>query len=63
MVEGGGIIQFIRHVRLQMQERSMWVVVKYLDKECFQPWHLENEYYGYIPKEKFESVRTKYLDI
>ncbi len=38
-------------------------VVKYLDKECFQPWHLENEYYGYIPKEKFESVRTKYLDI
>lgn len=23
---GGGIIQFIRHVRLQMQERSMWVV-------------------------------------
>ena len=38
-------------------------VVKYLDKECFQPWHLENEYYGYIPKEKFKSVRTKYLDI
>ena len=38
-------------------------VVKYLDKECFQPWHLENEYYGYIPKEKFESVRKKYLDI
>ena len=38
-------------------------VGKYLDKECFQPWHLENEYYGYIPKEKFESVRTKYLDI
>ena len=38
-------------------------VVKYLDKECFQHWHLVNQYYGYIPKEKFESVRTKYLDI
>lgn len=38
-------------------------VVKYLDKDKFQPWHLENEYYGYIPKEKFESVRKKYLDI
>jgi len=38
-------------------------VVKTLDKESFQPWHLENEYYGYIPKERFESVRKKYLDI
>lgn len=38
-------------------------VVKYLDKDSFRPWHLENEYYGYIPKEEFESVRKKYLDI
>ena len=32
-------------------------VVKYLDKEKFIPWHYEQEYYGYIPKDKFESVR------
>lgn len=38
-------------------------IVKYLDKDSFRPWHLENEYYGYIPKEEFESVRKKYLDI
>ena len=38
-------------------------VVKYLDKETFVPWHFEHEYYGYIPKEKFESVRKKYLDV
>lgn len=37
--------------------------VKFLDKEKFVPWHLESEYYGYIPKEKFESLRNKYLDI
>lgn len=38
-------------------------VVKHLDKDKFQPWHLTNEYYGYIPKKKFESVRKRYLDI
>lgn len=38
-------------------------VVKYLDKEKFVPWHYEQEFYGYIPKDKFESVRTKYIDI
>lgn len=38
-------------------------VVKYLDKEKFVPWHYDQEYYGYIPKDKFESVRKKYLDI
>lgn len=38
-------------------------VVKYLDKEKFVPWHYEQEYYGYISKDKFESVRKKYLDI
>lgn len=38
-------------------------VVKYLNKEKFVPWHYEQEFYGYIPKDKFESVRTKYIDI
>ena len=38
-------------------------VVKYLNKEKFVPWHYEQEYYGYIPKDKFESVRKKYIDI
>lgn len=38
-------------------------VVKYLDKEKFVPYHYEQEYYGYIPKDKFESVRKKYIDI
>ncbi len=38
-------------------------VVKYLDKEKFVPWHYEQEYYGFIPKDKFESVRKKYIDI
>lgn len=38
-------------------------VVKYLDKEKFVPWHYEQEYYGYIPKDEFESVRKKYIDI
>lgn len=38
-------------------------VVKYLDKEKFISWHYEQEYYGYIPKDKFESVRKKYIDI
>lgn len=38
-------------------------VIKYLDKEKFVPWHYESEYYGYIPKDRFESVRKKYIDI
>lgn len=38
-------------------------VVKYLDKDKFVPWHSDYEYYGYIPKDKFEPVRKKYLDI
>lgn len=37
--------------------------VKYLDKEKFKPWHSKEEYYGYIPKKQFESVRKKYIDI
>lgn len=38
-------------------------IVKVLDKEKFVPWYYENEYYGYLPKEKFEKGRKKYLDI
>ena len=38
-------------------------VIKYLDKEKFEPWHYEKENYGYITKEKFEYNRKKYLDI
>lgn len=38
-------------------------VVKYLDKDKFVPWHYDNEYYGYVPKEQFERVRSKYIDI
>lgn len=38
-------------------------VVKYLDKDKFIPWHYDQEYYGYIPKEKFKAVRKKYIDI
>lgn len=38
-------------------------IIKYLDKKKFKPWHLKSEYYGYIPKKKFNSVRKKYLDI
>lgn len=38
-------------------------VVKELDKDKFVPWHSEHEFYGYIPKDKFESNRKRYLDI
>lgn len=38
-------------------------IIKYLDKEKFIPWHYEEEYYGYIPKNKFEKVRKKYIDL
>lgn len=37
-------------------------VIKYLDKNNFKPWHYPTEYYGYIPKNKFESMRKKYLE-
>ena len=37
-------------------------VIKYLDKERVKlPKH--PEYYGYIPKEQFEKVRSKYIDL
>ena len=38
-------------------------IIKHLDKDKFVPWHFEEEYYGIIPKEKFESVRKKYISI
>lgn len=38
-------------------------IIKYLDKDRFVPWHYEEEFYGFIPKEKFEKVRKKYISI
>ena len=38
-------------------------IIKQLDKEKFTPWHEEEEWYGYLTKEKFEKNRKKYLDI
>lgn len=38
-------------------------IIKYLDKDKFVPWHYEEEFYGFIPKEKFEKVRQKYISI
>lgn len=38
-------------------------VVKYLDRDKFVPYHYENEHYGYVPKEQFERIRNKYIDI
>lgn len=37
--------------------------VKYLDKDKFVPWRFDNEYYGYIPKKKFDKVKKRYIDI
>lgn len=37
-------------------------IIKYLDKDkVVMPNH--TEYYGYIPKEKFNKVKSKYLDL
>lgn len=38
-------------------------IIKRLSPEKFTPWHEEEEWYGYIPKDRFENVRSKYLDI
>lgn len=38
-------------------------VIKKLDSEKFIQWHEEEEWYGYIPKEKFEKERKKYIDV
>lgn len=38
-------------------------IIKYLDKDKFVPWRYKEEFYGYIPKEKFEKVRKKYIAI
>ncbi|MGE4346639.1 MAG: acyltransferase [Flavobacteriaceae bacterium] len=37
-------------------------VIKHLDKERFKPWYYPIEFYGYIPKDKFEKMRKKYLE-
>ena len=36
-------------------------IIKTLDKEKFIKHHFTEEYYGYIPREKFERFRNKYL--
>ena len=32
-------------------------IIKYLDIDKFVPWHYEEEFYRFIPKEKFEKVK------
>ena len=38
-------------------------IIKHLDKTKFIPWHYEEEFYGFIPKDKFENERKIYIDI
>lgn len=38
-------------------------IIKYLDKDKFKPWYYQEEWYGFIPKDKFIKKRRKYLDI
>jgi len=38
-------------------------VIKLLEKDRFVPWHYESEFYGLIPKNRFENLRKKYIDI
>jgi acetyltransferase-like isoleucine patch superfamily enzyme len=38
-------------------------VIKLLDKDKFVPWHYEYEFYGIVPKEKFEKIKKKFIDI
>lgn len=38
-------------------------IIKYLDKDNFVPWHYEEEFYGFIQKEKFGKVKSKYISI
>jgi acetyltransferase-like isoleucine patch superfamily enzyme len=37
-------------------------VIKFLDKEKFVPWHYPIEFYGFIPKNKFQQLRDKFLE-
>lgn len=39
------------------------VIIKTLDKNKFVPWHYKYEFYGLIPKDKFEAIRKKYIDV
>ena len=36
-------------------------IIKVLDKEKFIPTRFEEEFYGYIPKERFRKYAQKYL--
>lgn len=36
-------------------------VIKYIDKEKFVPWKDDEEFYGYIPKDKFEKKKYRYI--
>lgn len=36
-------------------------LIKELDKEKFVPTKYEEEYYGFVPKEKFEAFAKKHL--
>lgn len=38
-------------------------IIKHLDKEKVVLNYNQTEYYGYIPKEKFEKIRHRYLDV
>lgn len=38
-------------------------IIKILDKDKFIPWQYEEEWFGYIPKHKFEKIRKKYIDV
>lgn len=38
-------------------------IIKCLEKEKFIPWTDEEEFYGYIPKDKFEIKKHKYLNL
>lgn len=37
--------------------------IKDLDKEKFNPWHYDEEWYGFIQKKRFAEKRKKYIDI
>ena len=36
-------------------------IIRYLDKEKFVPWHDEEEFYGFIPKDEFEKKHSAFV--
>ena len=38
-------------------------LIKHLDKDKFVPWTFDEEFYGFIPKFKFENKRKTYIDV